>query len=150
MLAVVPLLAACNDPPAPAPKDTKVTDPKPPAPLEAAVWEWAHRDASTYEPSGPYFTEALETGHSTDHSVLLQNGRCARFFAVAEQSIGDLEIGVFDTNGSLVRQESSPGARAEIGKDHPICPPATGMYRVHVTARAGTGKYALRAYQSPW
>jgi hypothetical protein len=132
----------------PAPKAS--TEPAPSNALEREVWQWAKESAPLYEPSESYQSATLETNSSHDMAAVLQEGRCARVYAVGEATLVDLELALIDPNGSLARQEILPGPRATLGVDHAVCPPRTAVYKIKATARKGSGAFAIRVFQSPY
>lgn len=161
-LVALAVCVACDEPPT-TPKSVtpKAAVPSAPVykvpPAEARpadavageVWAWAKKDLPGFEASGEYQRGTLAQGESQEGVLLFDEGRCARVLAVADSAIGDLDLSLYDPNGSIVRRDTAEGARAEVGLTHPVCPSKSGLFHVRVTARRGAGAYALRSYQSP-
>lgn len=118
--------------------------------LAGEVWAWAKKDLPGFEPSGEYQRGSLAEGESQEGALVFEDGRCARVLAVGDNTITDLDLSLYDPNGSIVRRDTAEGPRAEAGLLHPVCPSQPGVFHVRVTARKGAGAYALRSYQSPF
>jgi hypothetical protein len=77
-------------------------------------------------------------------------GLCYRFFGVADGSIGDLDILIQQTNGSLVGEDRTHGPVAIIDTDKAWCMDRDGDYQFNVqVGGTGTGNYVFGVWARP-
>jgi hypothetical protein len=129
---------------APPPTTTASLRPGDDTPLGARMRElWAQYGGGR-GPANELVTGAGNTGDEADFQVDLHAGRCYTVIGVAEPSINDLDMFLFDPQGSQVAQDQATD-------NFPIvqaCPQTSGTYRVQLKVYAGQGAYAFQVFGS--
>jgi hypothetical protein len=111
-------------------------------PLGARMREIWEQYGGGRGPANDLVTGAGNTGDEADFQVDLQSGRCYTVIGVAEPSITDLDMFLFDPQGSQVAQDQATD-------NFPIvqaCPQTSGSYRVQLKVYAGQGAYAFQVF----
>jgi hypothetical protein len=75
----------------------------------------------------------------------LASGSCYVLLATASSGVRELELRLFDAEGSPLAQDGATGPRSVL----PFCPSRSGRTYVAVTAATGSGLYALRRFVGP-
>jgi hypothetical protein len=110
--------------------------------LSNRMREISGRYASGRAPVSPLMRGSLTTSRTQDFSVALSAGRCYTVVGVGEPSVTDLDMFLFDQNGTQVAQDQ--------GTDNfPIvqsCPNVPGNFRVQVKMYSGYGAFGLQVF----
>ncbi|MBI4701637.1 MAG: hypothetical protein HY744_10850 [Deltaproteobacteria bacterium] len=83
------------------------------------------------------------------HRFQAVEGECYRIFAVAEPSAAGLDVTVRSSRGSRLAGTWSEPGWPIVEPDRPFCTFAAGTFVVEVTARQGSGPYALQIWRLP-
>lgn len=86
----------------------------------------------------------VEQGSAADEAAL-RGGTCYVFLGAGSDALRELDLRVFDSDGSEVSQDAQHGPGAALQ----YCPPHAGTYYVAALATSGTGLFAVRRYQGP-
>ena len=120
------------------------------APLSTAVYENARTHATkAMRPTTELTRGTLDAGGTHDAPLVLIGTQCYVVVAAAEDSVGELDLVLFDPQGAPALRDADRGSRAVLGARHPICPMVPGTYRLQVRAQEGAGAFAFRVYQAP-
>ena len=96
------------------------------------------------QPVSPLFRGNLATGQTQDSSVTLMAGHCYTLIGVGAATVTDLDLFLFDQNGTQVAQDQATD-------NFPIvtnCPPVGGAYRVQAKMFTGSGEFGLQVFGS--
>jgi hypothetical protein len=110
--------------------------------LSNRMREISGRFASGRLPVSPLMRGSLQTSQTRDFSVGLQTGHCYTVVGVADPSVTDLDLFLFDQNGTQVAQDQATD-------NFPIvqaCPSVPGNYRIQVKMYSGYGSFALQVF----
>ena len=88
----------------------------------------------------------LVQGGRRAHLFHASAGRCYRIFAVAEPSVGDLDLEVYAPDGRRVAFETGDDRWPIVEPDRPFCAFDDGQHRLAVHAQRGTGRYAFEIW----
>lgn len=146
-LVVLAGLTACDGTyvPPPAPPDP---DPPPADPTEALLRSRAQAEAPYMIRQGASQHTTLEAGGRWSFVAVLEQGLCYKFLAQGEESVGELELRLYDEHGVLQQEDASTGSGAVLGTVRPICPQEPMSYRVEARG-AGAGAVFAQVYASP-
>ena len=75
----------------------------------------------------------------------MRAGTCYLVLAAASEAMRELNVRVFDSDGSEVISDATTGSRAAVR----YCPSQSGTYFVSVHASAGSGLYEVRTFRGP-
>lgn len=106
--------------------------------------EISGRYASGRAAVSPLMRGNLSTSQTQDFSVPLSAGRCYTVIGVGEPSVSDLDMFLFDGNGTQVAQDQATD-------NFPIvqtCPSVPGNFRVQVKMYSGYGAFGLQVFGS--
>jgi hypothetical protein len=95
------------------------------APFEGAVTEGAPGITTTFE---------------------ARRGECYRVFAVAEPSVGDLDVTVHSSRGAPVAADHGEDAWPIVQPDRPFCPLEKDVYTLEIAAHRGHGRFAAEVW----
>jgi hypothetical protein len=112
--------------------------------LSNRMREIAGRYAGGRIPISPLMRGNLTTSQTQDFSVPLVAGRCYTVVGVGEPSVTDLDMFLFDGNGTQVAQDQATD-------NFPIvqtCPNVPGNFRVQVKMYSGYGAFGLQVFGS--
>lgn len=73
----------------------------------------------------------------------LRAGRCYRVFAVADPHVGELDVELRSSRDTLIASDHQSGRVAVVQPDRPFCALADDTARLLVSARQGSGAFAL-------
>lgn len=98
-----------------------------------------------FEPDG---TE--RRGFLVEHSpevveVAWRSGACYVVVASATEAVRELELQVFDAEGTPIARDEGRGPLAAMH----VCPPQSGAFYVAVEASLGNGLYGVRSFRGP-
>jgi hypothetical protein len=94
------------------------------------------------------FTGAVAEGGATVSSSLpAKRGECYRIFAVAEPSVGDLDVAVQSSRGTAVAADHGEDAWPIVQPDRPFCPFEDDTFTLVVSARRGNGRFAAEVWR---
>ncbi len=77
--------------------------------------------------------------------VSLRSGNCYLLIATASEAVRELEITLYDGDGTEVARDDATGPLAALHH----CPPQSGTFFASVQATAGNGLYGLRTFRGP-
>jgi hypothetical protein len=81
--------------------------------------------------------------------VVLQSGYCFRIIAAGGRETRDVDLFLFDPDGTALQQDALPSRTAAVGRHVPICPPKEGRYELELRMFAGQGRVAVRLLRDP-
>jgi hypothetical protein len=140
---------ACEAPPAAPEAPAPPAEPPPADALEADLRALGREAASWMTRDGdPYRGELPREGATRDLTHVMQPGWCYKVSAVGGSGITDLDVRVFDGSAALVQRDSTSEPRVVVGRARAICPSVAGVYRIEVSARRGSGPFALQVHRS--
>ncbi len=146
LIALAPL-AGCGSDVAPAPP-TSISTPRP-APadaLEAALRAREETDAYALTPYEAPFRASLEEGERASFTSVLAEGFCYKLLGQGDDGVRDLDLLLYDPNGSLAQLDAREGATPTLGSERPICPVEPGIHRVEVRMTRGHGAVLAQWY----
>jgi hypothetical protein len=145
-LALMFVMGACDTyQPPPAPPDP---DPPPADPTEALLRSRAQSEAPYMIRQGAAQHTTLTAGAPWTFVAVLEHGLCYKVLAQGEESVGELELRLFDDHDVLVQEDATSGSGAILGSVRPICPEEPTRYRVEARG-AGAGDVFAQVYASP-
>jgi len=86
----------------------------------------------------------VEQGSAADEASL-RGGTCYVLLGAGSEALRELDLRIFDSDGSEVSQDAQQGPGAALH----YCPPHAGTYYIAALATAGTGLFAVRRYEGP-
>ena len=86
---------------------------------------------------------------AASHRFEARRGECYRIFAVASSSIEDLDVVVRSSRGSQLAKDHSEDAWPILDPEGPICTFGDDTFTVAVSARRGSGSYAMQIWALP-
>jgi len=87
-----------------------------------------------------------EGGPAVAQPFEARRGDCYRVFAVAEPSVGDLDVTVQSGHGAAIAADHGEDGWPIVQPDRPFCPLADDRYTVEITARRGRGRFAAEVW----
>lgn len=75
-----------------------------------------------------------------------KRGECYRVFAVADASVGDLDVTVHSSRGAPVAADHSEDAWPIVQPDRPFCPLEKDVYTLEIAAHRGHGRFAAEVW----
>lgn len=114
-------------------------------PVERALRDLVHREASYMLPVGPVHHLRLAEGDGRDVQWVLEGGHCFKVLGVGGAELEEFGLRIVDANAMPLQQ--TRGRQAVLGNE-PLCFEAAGLFRVQAKALRGSGDLALRAYRS--
>jgi hypothetical protein len=136
---------ALADPPTP---DAPQASPDDTPELIARMSRLAFRHAPGWIAASQRFEGELSEGQSQEYQVVLTGAHCFRALGVGSDSLGDLDLLLFDPAGVQVQQDRGSDRYPVLGLAYPVCPPRPGAYRLQVDAKAGNGAFALQVFHT--
>jgi hypothetical protein len=148
LVPLVPLVAACDDG-----ASAEESAPDPPRAAEfrseqvRTVIEAAEQTIRTrgFASDGEEQRGFLVAQGSAVHEAPLRAGSCYVILGAGSEALRELDLRIFDSDGTEVAQDAQRGAGAALF----YCPPHAGTHYVAALATAGTGLYAVRRYAGP-
>jgi hypothetical protein len=110
--------------------------------LSNRMREIAGRYAQGRAPVSPLMRGNLQTSQTQDFSVALAAGRCYTVVGVGEPSVTDLDLFLFDQNGTQVAQDQATDNFPIVQ----VCPSVPGNNRVQVKMYSGYGAFGLQIF----
>jgi len=148
------LCAACGDPTEPqgAPPDGPAAAARaldgaalealaPATPLAASLPIGPAENA----PALPVHRAAVARDEPRAVELTLQNGHCFRVAAVAP-GLGDIDLFLYEPDGTPVQQDTAPDATPVLGLHRPICPTEPTAYRLELLALERAGTIAFQVF----
>jgi hypothetical protein len=86
----------------------------------------------------------VEQGSEADEASM-RAGTCYLILGAGSDALRELDLRVFDSDGTEVARDAEQGAGAALL----YCPPHAGTYYIAALATAGTGLFGVRRYQGP-
>ncbi|MBK8173276.1 MAG: hypothetical protein IPK60_23485 [Sandaracinaceae bacterium] len=96
----------------------------------------------------PFEHGTLVEHGSSEHTIVLERGRCYRIVAAGAPTISDLDLALFDSSGVAVQRDTRHDSVAMVGAADAVCPQEHGAYRLEASAASGQGAFALRLFAS--
>jgi hypothetical protein len=87
-----------------------------------------------------------EGGAAATSRFAAKRGECYRVFAVAENTVVDLDVSVLSSHGIAVAADHGEDAWPIVQPDRPFCPLDDDTFSVEVTARRGNGRFAAEIW----
>jgi hypothetical protein len=75
-----------------------------------------------------------------------KRGECYRVFAVADASVGDLDVTVHSSRGAPVAADHGEDAWPIVQPDRPFCPLEKDVYTLEIAAHRGHGRFAAEVW----
>jgi hypothetical protein len=95
-------------------------------------------------------TGKLDPKHTRDEYVVkMVGGYCYRFYAIGDDSVGNLDIRVQRRDGDLVSMDQSKQAVAILDPDQPWCKTHDREFHFVVETTSGTGAYTFGVWARP-
>lgn len=110
--------------------------------LSNRMREISTRYAAGRTPVSPLMRGNLSTSQTQDFSVALQAGRCFTVVGVGDPSVTDLDMFLFDQNGTQVTQDQATDNFPILQ----VCPNVPGNFRVQVKMYSGYGSFGLQVF----
>ena len=110
--------------------------------LSNRMREISGRYASGRAPVSPLMRGNLQTSQTQDFSVAVQAGHCYTVVGVGDPSVTDLDMFLFDQNGTQVAQDQATDNFPIVQ----ICPNVPGNYRIQVKMYSGYGAFGLQVF----
>jgi hypothetical protein len=104
--------------------------------------------APNMEPSTPIFRGTLTAGAHQDYQAVLQSDRCFKIIGVGGAGVTDLDLFLFDPQGTQMQEDTATDAYPVLGLNHPICPDLAGSYRVRVRMFEGAGEFGVQVFHA--
>ncbi|RLB53626.1 MAG: hypothetical protein DRJ42_11400 [Deltaproteobacteria bacterium] len=123
--------------------------PDPNDPIGVEMARRAVQFAANTEVSTPIFRGSLETGRFQDYQAVLRSDRCFKIIGVGGAGVVDLDLFLFDPQGTQLQEDTATDAYPVLGLNHPICPDLRGDYRVRVRMFEGSGEFGVQIFHSP-
>jgi len=123
--------------------------PDPNDPIGVEMARRAEQFAANTEVSTPVFRGSLETGRFQDYQAVLRSDRCFKIIGVGGAGVVDLDLFLFDPQGTQLQEDTATDAYPVLGLNHPICPDLRGDYRVRVRMFEGSGEFGVQIFHSP-
>ena len=98
-----------------------------------------------FTPDGEEWRGFLVDQGSEVNEASLRGGSCYVVTATGSASLRELDIRLFDSDGTEVARDGQPGPGAAVR----YCPPHGGTHYVATLATAGTGLFGVRRYVGP-
>lgn len=146
LIAVLALVGCDAVPRAPDPPPEPE---EPPADeLEAQLRERGKEVADWMTKDGPPKRATLAQGEIRDFGHALHPGWCYKVVALADESVGDLDLRLYDSHSVLVERDTTEDVQPVLGMARPVCPNESAIYRIEVRALSGGGRVAVQVYRS--
>lgn len=129
--------------------DDALPDPADTGDLTAAISRLAQRYAGGWTAASTAFEGELAQGQHQDFQLVLGSAHCYRVLGVAEPTLSDVDLLLFDPSGLQVQQDQGGDRFPIVGQSFPVCPPQAGAYRLQVQAREGGGRIRVQAFHTP-
>lgn len=99
-------------------------------------------------PVMPLTRGSLQTHSNQDYQVTITPGRCYKIIGVGGVGVTDLDLKLYDPNGTLVDQDIATDNYPVIGlnQQRPLCPQTGGSYRLRVEMYAGAGEFGVQVF----
>ncbi|MFO0628420.1 MAG: hypothetical protein U0325_22800 [Polyangiales bacterium] len=99
-------------------------------------------------PVMPLTRGTLQTHSNQDYQVTITPGRCYKIIGVGGVGVTDLDLKLYDPNGTLVDQDIATDNYPVIGlnQQRPLCPQTGGSYRLRVEMYAGAGEFGVQVF----
>ncbi len=99
-------------------------------------------------PVMPLTRGVLQTHSNQDYQVTITPGRCYKIIGVGGVGVTDLDLKLYDPNGTLVDQDIATDNYPVIGlnQQRPLCPQTGGSYRLRVEMYAGAGEFGVQVF----
>lgn len=102
------------------------------------------------QPILPLIRGVLAQGSRVSHNFDVQPGHCYRIMAVGGVDVGDLDLVLYAPTGQPIASDTTRNDPfPDIGGTQPLCPSASGRYRIEVRMISGEGEYGLAVYGTP-
>jgi hypothetical protein len=82
-----------------------------------------------------------------DHRLSAREGECFRVFAVADPTIADLDVEIFDSSRKRIAFDEGDDRWPIVKPDGPFCVFDAGEYSIRVRAPHGAGRYAVELWK---
>jgi hypothetical protein len=104
--------------------------------------------AQNMAPVMPLTRGTLQTHSNQDYQVTITPGRCYKIIGVGGVGVTDLDLKLYDPNGTLVDQDIATDNYPVIGlnQQRPLCPQTGGSYRLRVEMYAGQGDFGVQVF----
>ncbi len=83
-----------------------------------------------------------------DYRIVVTKRLCYKVLAVGEDSIHELDLEVYNTEGFLIEKDNHQGRVGWLGKEDSLCPGKSQALRVHLKASRGHGRVAVQLIRS--
>ncbi|MBK6534385.1 MAG: hypothetical protein IPF99_33925 [Deltaproteobacteria bacterium] len=99
-------------------------------------------------PVMPLTRGTLAQHSNQDYQVTITPGRCYKIIGVGGVGVRDLDLKLFDPNGTMVDQDIATDNYPVIGlnQQRPLCPQTGGSYRLRVEMYQGTGEFGVQVF----
>ncbi len=94
----------------------------------------------------PVEGEVVEGGNPVTMPLEAKRGSCYRIFAVAEESVTDLDVVVRSSRGVAIAQDHGEDRWPIVQPDRPFCPLENDTMTIELTARHGKGRAAAEVW----
>ncbi len=96
------------------------------------------------------FKGAIDKGGApASTSFEAKQGACYRVFAVAELSVGDLDLTVRSSRGAPIAADHGEDVWPIVQPDRPFCPLENDRYTLEVSSARGSGRFAAEVWILP-
>jgi hypothetical protein len=86
-------------------------------------------------------------GKPGTHSMHARKGACYRIFAIAEDSVRDLDVTVRSSRDSRLATDNTDDAWPIVEPERPFCTFADDTFTVELSSGAGAGRYAAEVWE---
>lgn len=104
--------------------------------------------AANMQPVMPLTRGTLAEHSNQDYQVTITPGRCYKIIGVGGVGVIDLDLKLFDPNGTQVDQDIATDNYPVIGlnQQRPLCPQTGGSYRLRVEMYQGSGEFGVQVF----
>jgi hypothetical protein len=143
-LAAAPFLLSCKRGPVEAPPDGVTSGNAPAEDLDGRLTYAARAKLPEAKRLDLFTGMALTEDESESFGVVLSGGRCYWFLGVAESSVGELALFLYDPAGKRV----SDAKKSDLPVMQ-VCPIETARYQLRTKVPSGKGAYHVGLYANP-
>jgi hypothetical protein len=125
------------------------SDPEFADPLGRQLVDLVRDEALGWVKDGPLLRGKLDERAKQSFLVVLKYGRCYRFLGVGGPGVVDLDLMLYDAQGSEVLRDVTQSPTPVLGTSASLCPGEASALRVEARMRHGRGDFAIGVFHDP-